>query len=345
MTDLVPAILGLPAGWTVRLPTSDDVPQVVRLLQRHREVAGGPPRVDAEALESELVGRGSWTRRQFVLRDPQGEVVGWAGVHDRAAGRTDVDLVLDPRAPDDDAVASAVLRWIAQVAGQVAGERGLRATRLDALAYATDERQQRWLGGAGYELARTWRHMSRPVEPAEADGHAITVRPGVRVRTVHTHPDGMPVAEDLRTVHLLLEESFADHFNSYRESLAEFLARLGEGPGHTWDHWWIAEIEEGDDWLPGGALVGTVLPENADGFEGTYVEYLGVHRRARGRGVAKALLGTVIADAARRGRDRVGLEVDAQSPTHADALYTSLGWRTGFEMQSWQTQVGAEPAP
>lgn len=91
--------------------------------------------------------------------------------------------------------------------------------------------------------------------------------------------------------------------------------------------------------------MGTVLPENADGFEGTYVEYLGVHRRARGRGVAKALLGTVIADAARRGRDRVGLEVDAQSPTHADALYASLGWRTGFEMQSWQTQVRAEPAP
>ena len=47
---------------------------------------------------------------------------------------------------------------------------------------------------------------------------------------------------------------------------------------------------------------------------GSYVEYLGVLANARGRGVAKSLLATVIADAATRGRDRVGLEVDADSP-------------------------------
>ena len=47
---------------------------------------------------------------------------------------------------------------------------------------------------------------------------------------------------------------------------------------------------------------------------------------ARGRGVAKGLLRTIIADAAARGRDRVGLEVDADSPTGAAGLYTSMGW-------------------
>ena len=41
--------------------------------------------------------------------------------------------------------------------------------------------------------------------------------------------------------------------------------------------------------------------EDAAGFEGSYVDYIGVHRRARGRGVAKALLHTAIAEAAQAG--------------------------------------------
>ncbi len=60
---------------------------------------------------------------------------------------------------------------------------------------------------------------------------------------------------------------------------------------------------------------------------------------ARGRGVATSLLRTVIADAATRGRDRVGLEVDADSPTGADGLYVSLGWVTRYVTQSWHRTV------
>ena len=61
---------------------------------------------------------------------------------------------------------------------------------------------------------------------------------------------------------------------------------------------------------------------------------------ARGRGVAKGLLRTVIADAAARGRDRVGLEVDADSPTGADrALHGSMGWETTYVTESWHRDV------
>jgi ribosomal protein S18 acetylase RimI-like enzyme len=134
----------------------------------------------------------------------------------------------------------------------------------------------------------------------------------------------------------MLEASFEDHFNSYRESFPEFVQRLREDPGHRWDHWWLAFVENEDgERRAAGALVGTVLGENADGHEGSYVEYIGVHRDARGRGVAKALLHAVIADAARRGRDRIGLEVDADSPTGADGLYASMGWKTDYVLESW----------
>uniref|UniRef100_UPI003B3B8EB1 GNAT family N-acetyltransferase n=1 Tax=Nakamurella sp. TaxID=1869182 RepID=UPI003B3B8EB1 len=91
-------------------------------------------------------------------------------------------------------------------------------------------------------------------------------------------------------------------------------------------------------WEPAGALVGTVV-ENDDAPNASYVDYIGVLGNARGRGVGKGLLRTVIADAARRGRDRVGLEVDADSPTGADGLYTSMGWETKYRTQSWHRDV------
>ena len=158
----------------------------------------------------------------------------------------------------------------------------------------------------------------------------------------------MPYAADLQTVHRMLEESFEEHFNSYRESFPEFVQRLREDPGHRWDHWWLAFVDDADDptgaLLPGGALVSTRLAPDASGTPGSYVDYIGVHRRARGRGVAKALLTTVIADAAGRGRNRVGLEVDDDSPTGADGLYTSMGWATAYTTQSWHKDVTSNGA-
>jgi hypothetical protein len=55
--------------------------------------------------------------------------------------------------------------------------------------------------------------------------------------------------------------------------------------------------------------------------------------------VATGLLRTIIADAAARGRDRVGLEVDADSPTGADGLYTAMGWGTKYVTESWHKDV------
>ena len=57
------------------------------------------------------------------------------------------------------------------------------------------------------------------------------------------------------------------------------------------------------------------------------------------RDCAKGLLRTIIADAAARGRDRVGLEVDADSPTGASGLYQSMGWKTKYATQSWHKDV------
>ena len=88
--------------------------------------------------------------------------------------------------------------------------------------------------------------MSRPVEPEEAARDA-EAKEGVRIRPVERQGTGMPDEDDLRTVHEILESAFADHFNSHEETFDAFVSRLREDPGHRWDHWWIAELVDGDE--------------------------------------------------------------------------------------------------
>ncbi|MDE9365903.1 GNAT family N-acetyltransferase [Luteipulveratus sp. YIM 133132] len=332
----------VPSGWGVRVPTPDDLAALVSLLAAHQQAVRGRSSVDADAVRSEVVGPGSWTRRHLLAVESHGDVAAWARVHDRAAGRTTIDVTVRPDVDDAqaDPVAASLFEWCCETAREIGRVREQATTQLDATAIAGDERQARWMTAAGLVLTRTWLQMSRPVTAEEASPDAFPApRAGVVVRRVAQHEGGLPVAEDLRAVHLVLEESFADHFNSYRESFAEFVTRLREDPGHRWDHWWLATVELPSGPLLAGAVVGSVLPEDADGFEGSYIDYIGVHREARGRGVAKALLHTVIRDAAERGRNRVGLEVDADSPTGADGLYASMGWETSYRTESWQRDV------
>ncbi|KRE60423.1 GNAT family N-acetyltransferase [Nostocoides sp. Soil756] len=330
---------GLPARYATRRPGAADAPAVTALLAAHQLAAKGSSGVHEEAVLVQLAGTGSWTRRQ-VLVETGGKLVAWLSVHDRAAGRTLVELTVSPDLPASDAAELAACLFAAgeRHARDIATVRGLRTTLLDTGAYADDPRQRGWLEAAGYRCTRTWLQMSRPVTPEEATGMPGP-REGVVVRPVDRHDDGLPLAQDLQAVHRVLEESFQDHFSSYRESFPEFVMRLREDPGHRWDHWWLATVDTDEGAVPAGAVVSSVLTPDATGAEGSYVDYIGVHRRARGRGVAKALLHEVIADTARRGRNRVGLEVDADSPTGADGLYTSMGWVTAYRTESWHRDL------
>lgn len=329
----------LPPGYRSRLVAPDDVVPIADLIstvhRSTRDAADG----DVDVVRAAAVGIGSWTRRQRVATDSGGRIRAWAVVHDRAGGRSDLQLHVDRDADDVDALAIALLDWLEDAALTIARSRDVERTRLELLVDAGDERMQGWLEQHGHRHVRTWLNMSRPV----ATDERLPGRDGVVVRRVETHDLGdgttMPVAEDLQAVHRVLERSFADHFNSYRESFGEFVQRLREDAGHRWDHWWVATLEVDGRELVGGALVSTVTSPDAHGVRGSYVDYIGVDRLARGRGVAKALLATVVSDAAERGRDRVGLEVDADSPTGADGLYTSLGWRTAYVTESWHKDL------
>jgi GNAT superfamily N-acetyltransferase len=340
--------LDLPAGWSAAVPDEADAAELTQLLRQHEEHARGWASSGEDDVLVEVGAKGAMVRENVVLRDPDGVVRGWATAHDRAAGRMLMQLMVS-RDIDDalaDQVAEALFQWAEGAARRIGRGRDLEVQQIDSGAFADDPRQHRWLEKAGYERVRHWWQMNRPVEPQDEDLAPEPDR-GVVIRPVMRQGGGMPDEDDLRTVHDILESAFADHFNSAEETFDEFIFRLREDPGHRWDHWWIAEIVDGDEPEPAGALVGTMLEGGLDDEgkprpDGSYVSYIGVLQSARGRGVAKALLNMIIADAASRGRNRVGLEVDADSPTGANTLYTSMGWKTKYTTESWHKDIPVE---
>ena len=327
-------------AWAAEEPDESDAAALTDLLRRHESRGRGWAGASEDDLLVEVSARGAQTRQNVVLRDDEGVIRGWASAHDRAAGRMLLVFVVDHLLEDAlaDRVAETLLAWADEAARRVGAERGLDVQQIDSGAFADDDRQHRWLRRGGFEKVRTWWQMTRPVTPDEADMDA-DVKEGVRIRLVRREGTGMPDEDDLRAVHDVLESAFADHFNHHEETFDEFVFRLREDPGHRWDHWWLAELVDGDEVEPVGCLVGSLSEGGADKADGSYVEYIGVLQSARGRGVAKSLLNTIIADAADNGRDRVGLEVDADSPTGADGLYVSMGWKTKYVTESWHRDV------
>ncbi len=335
--ELVEPPEGLPEGWQVGTPDPDDLGDLRRLtelLRAHEREGRGWAAAGKEDVLVEVSDHGLRTRENVVVRDETGLIRAWGSVHDRASGRMLFVHVVDRGLPEQAgrACSDLLVEWAVGQAREVGAYRGLAVQQIDTGAYADDERQHRWLAAAGFTRVRTWWQMKRPVLPEETglvDDPVRWERDGVVVRLVETEGGGEPVEADLRAVHDVLEAAFTDHFNSKPETFDEFLFRLRQDPGHRWDHWWLAEV----DGQPAGALVGT------ESGSGSYVAYIGVIGLARGRGVAKGLLRTVVADAAARGRDHVALEVDADSPTGADRLYRGLGWETSYVTESWHRDV------
>lgn len=130
---------------------------------------------------------------------------------------------------------------------------------------------------------------------------------------------------DPATVHAVIEDAVAGHWNHQRRDFADFLADQESRAGHDPALWLLAE----QDGVPAGAIICRAPKDRA------WVAWLGVLPQFRGRGIAAALLAAGFARLADRGHDTVGVDVDTHNETGAVEVYRRAGMRVLGTADQW----------
>ncbi|WP_433266770.1 GNAT family N-acetyltransferase [Micromonospora vinacea] len=300
----------LPAGWTTRRPTLDDVPAILAVVHAADTFAIGHPDFDAEDVAASLTAPYfDRTRDSWLAIDPEDTVVGWATVDNpTGVGREFVEVYVDPvRAA---AVREPLLvRQLDRVAERAA-ERGLPSLTVRCAVFAPERDWEHTLRGLRFALVKRYVRMSRPLDdlPDEPDGTTA-----VTVRTVR--PDD---ETDLVEFHRIYEAAFGDTPDHEPLSYERWRARIGDLT--AWDEWFVAEV----DGVPVGALQSS---DQALDQQSGWVKSLSVLSAYRRRGVGAALLRRAFARYAEKGRQAAGLGVDLTNPTAPLSLYRAVGLR------------------
>jgi mycothiol synthase len=210
-----------------------------------------------------------------------------------------------------------LLDWALGRAREVHAERHPDAVGVAAARGSeTNHAQQAMLERAGFTRARWFFQLERPV----ADPPPLALPPDLELIPFDRRYD-----EQTRLAH---NEAFADHWGS-APSTPESWAHWSMG-SHTFRP--AVSFLMLDHARAGNPVVGYLLSYEyeadtaATGIREAYVGSLGTRRAWRGRGVARALLSRAIAAYRDAGYQRTALDVDADSPTGALGLYTSIGY-------------------
>ncbi|WP_406038051.1 GNAT family N-acetyltransferase [Micromonospora sp. NBC_00898] len=315
----------LPAGWTARRPTLDDVPAILAVVHAADTFAIGYPDFSAEDVAGCLTAPNvdpavdSW-----LGLDPDGAVVAWATLDNPTGkGREFVEVFVDP--DRGSAVRAPLLdRQLARVAERAA-ERGLPSLTVRCAAYEPEEQWRKILLDAGFALVKRYVRMSRPLAGLPAAPPPPPA--GVAIRPVRADDEA-----DLRAFHRVYDVAFRDTPDYEPQDYAAWRARFG--PDTDWDEWWVAEV----DGEPAGVLQSS--GQGLDQNEG-FVKNLAVRPESRRRGVGAALLTHAFTRYAAKGRASAGLGVDLANPTAPLSLYRSVGLREVRAVDMYELVVKA----
>lgn len=305
----------------LRVPRKSDIGRIVALLNKaSRAVDGVPSTSEAEVrlrLRSPTYDVERYARVAF--RDDA--LVGYADLEPQGAKPTRCWLrfAASPHV-ELESVAPLLFEWAERQASREP-EAVLRvyvSNRDEPLATAVAQR--------GFRLVRHSDRMQAELERAPAPPRWPE---GIRVRTVRE--------SDVRAVWETYAEVFADSWERPEFSFEEWAHWMLDGAYFDPGLWFLARA--------GDRLAGICLcRERQYEPDVAWVSVLGVRRPWRRVGLGRALLTHAFGELYRRGWRRVALGVDADSLTHADRLYESLGMRRVLRFDFYDKWLGGSPA-
>jgi ribosomal protein S18 acetylase RimI-like enzyme len=197
---------------------------------------------------------------------------------------------------------------------------------LEVSASVGDTGREALFGVGGFAPLRYYLEMRRPLRGIiDADLPEVPVR---------IRPYDRAVDDLVRVAH---NEAFRDHFAA---------SELDDETWRTWvtdEHHFRPDCSfiafDGEE--VAGYAINAVHPDDWPGlgFTEGWTHHLGVRRPWRGNGVARSLLRATAAAFAREGLDYAALDVDAENPTGALALYEAEGYRREKTRVAWSRAV------
>jgi ribosomal protein S18 acetylase RimI-like enzyme len=216
-----------------------------------------------------------------------------------------------------------LLEWQVARGREVAAESGGDTPAwLEVSATVGDGAREALFVAQGFSRLRYYLEMRRPLRELE------DFAPGVAPLRVEPFDHG--VDDAVRAAH---NEAFRDHFASSELDEETWRTRVTGHQGFRADCSFVAL--DGDDVV--GYALNSIHPEDwpALGFTEGWTHQLGVRRPWRGRGVARALLAATATAFAAEGLDYAALDVDAENPTGALALYEAQGYQQEKTRVAW----------
>jgi mycothiol synthase len=294
---------------TLRPPTFEDVPAIVRLLDAAANSTGLGVTTDADV-------RSWFTTPTFDVENnfrvavaDDGRLVGYADLTDPGDEHTAffLDLRVPPRERDAGG-AEALLAWAEKRAAALAtGEAQISQGILTPNEYGRGLLERNGFAPIRYSYEMGIDLHEEPPGPDWPDGIAVR---------------SFEVGRDERAVWAAQQEIFRDSWNFH------------EQPYEEWAHFTLRPDEfdpalnflalDGSDEIAGIALCSESSTRRPDYG---WVNILGVRRPWRKRGLGLALLRQSLGALHGRGKASVGLGVDAESPTGATRLYERAGMR------------------
>jgi mycothiol synthase len=306
----------MPAGYEVRAPTSDDIDAIAGVLRADDLDDAGQPVLDADFV------RDQWSRGAFepatdgwVVLDGDDTIVAYGQVAIDEPGTAESWGVVHPDHRS---------RGIGAALFDLIEERAERLTepppqRFRHAANAGDRAAAALMTSRGLRTVRHFWHMQ--IDP-DTPFDAGPAPEGIAIR-------GIDPAVDLPSIHAILTEAFTDDWGYHPEPLDRWTEDYANSPSYDPTLWLLAR----DDGKPVGALTANVFGERG------WVGELGVTTSHRGRGIGAALLRRSFAMFVDRGFHHVLLNVDAENPTGATALYERVGMRVVKRWDLWERSL------
>jgi mycothiol synthase len=309
----------LPAGYRLRAPVLGDLGAVADVLVADELEEAGQIVLGADFVRDE------WSRAGFdlaadawVVVDSPGTIAGYVQAMLEEPAIVDCWGVVHP-GHRGRGIGSSLLSLTEERASHLLA--GVPAARFRHGINAGDRAAAAMLQARGLRPARHFWQMqidlTGPPEPVPTpDGAEIA---------------GIEPPGDLRAIHAVLEEAFADHWGHHAEPFDRWAEEQTGSLSYDPTLWLLATAAG----RPAGALVGHVWGDRG------WVDYLGVLASCRERGIGAALLRRSFATFADRGIRRVILNVDAENPTGATALYERAGMRIINRWDVWERSLGS----